>query len=144
MKKWLKASLSILVLTIVTSCSKDDDKVAEPSIVGKWEFSKEVTYDELNQEVLEDYTHRCESKKDFMQFDANGTMNDSYSSSNCQAETGMYTYVIENDMVKFYNGNTLAPYSLKILSLTNSQAKVQWVRNATARAGTDTYILIRK
>ena len=79
-----------------------------------------------------------------MQFAANGTMNDSYSSSNCQAETGMYTYVIENDMVKFYNGNTLAPYSLKILSLTNSQAKVQWVRNATARAGTDTYILIRK
>jgi hypothetical protein len=58
MKKWLKASLSILVLTIVTSCSKDDDKVAEPSIVGKWEFSKEVTYDETKPHFYIYFGHR--------------------------------------------------------------------------------------
>ncbi len=146
MKNVLKSIFLFIAIIALNSCSKEDDNLREitPTLVGKWEFSKYVNYNAQNQEELTDYNHQCTTIKDFIQFDANGTMNDSYSNSNCQAETGMYTYVIENDVVKFYNGNTLAPYCLKILSLTSSQVKVQWVRNASSKAGVDIYILTRK
>ena len=146
MKKWLKASLSILVLTIVTSCSKDDDKVAEPSIVGKWEFSKEVTYDELNQEVLEDYTHRCESKKDFMQFESNGNYNDSNSTSDCQSEENAFTYVFENGMVKLYSNGVALSYAIKVKSLTNNELRIKYENSSspTSKAYVNEFILVRK
>ncbi|WP_396188704.1 lipocalin family protein [Flavobacterium sp.] len=146
MKNVLKSIFLFIAIIALNSCSKEDDNLREitPTLVGKWEFSKYVNYNAQNQEELTDYNHQCTTIKDFIQFDANGIMSDSYSHSNCQAETGIYTYIIENDVVRFYNGNTLAPYFLKILSLTSSQVKVQWIRNTVARAGVDTYILTRK
>ena len=105
MKNLLKLTSIFLVFISVVSCSKDDDKVVEPSIVGKWEFAKQVSYDNSNKEVITDYIHRCSSQKDFIQFEFNGVYNSSISSSNCISETETRTYVYENNLVRLYNGN---------------------------------------
>ena len=143
MKNLLKLTSIFLVFISVVSCSKDDDKVVEPSIVGKWEFSKSIIYNAQNQEELIDYTHKCSTNKDFLQF-TTGTMNDSYSQSNCQSDTDQYSYIVDQDVIRFYKGQILTPYSLKIISLTDEEFKVQWIRNATAKVGPDAYVLIRK
>ena len=62
MKKQLKASLSILVLTIVTSCSKMTIK-KNRQLLENGSFLRRKIYNESNQEALVDYTHRCETKK---------------------------------------------------------------------------------
>ena len=143
MKNLLKLTSIFLVFISVVSCSKDDDKAVEPSIVGKWEFSKQVTYDNSNQEVITDYTHRCSAQKDFLQF-TTGTMNDSYSQSNCQSDTDQYSYIVDQDVIRFYNGQTLTAYSLKIISLTDEEFKLQWISNSTGNVEPRAYVLIRK
>ena len=143
MKNLLKLASIFLVFISLVSCSKDDDKVVEPSIVGKWEYAKQVSYDNSNKEVITDYIHKCSSQKDFLQFTTR-TMNDSYSQSNCQSDTDQYSYIVDQDVIRFYKGQILTPYSLKIISLTDEEFKVQWIRNATAKVGPDAYVLIRK
>lgn len=145
MKKQLKMFISVIVIIIVTSCSKDDDKVTEPSIVGKWEFSKEVTYNESNQEALVDYTHRCETKKDYMQFESNANYKDSHSAYNCQSEENTFTYVFENGMVKLYSNGVALSYAIKVKSLTNNELRIKYENSSpTGKAYIDEFILVRK
>ncbi len=145
MKKQLKMFISVIVIIIVTSCSKDDDKVTEPSIVGKWEFSKEVTYNESNQEALVDYTHRCETKKDYMQFESNANYKDSHSTYNCQSEENTFTYVFENGMVKLYSNGVALSYAIKVKSLTNNELRIKYENSSpTGKAYIDEFILVRK
>lgn len=146
MKKQLKMFISVIVIIIVTSCSKDDDKVTEPSIVGKWEFSKEVTYNESNQEALVDYTHRCETKKDYMQFESNANYKDSHSTYNCQSEENTFTYVFENGLVKLYSNGVALSYAIKVKSLTNNELRIKYENSSspTGRAYIDEFILVRK
>lgn len=146
MKKQLKMFISVIVIIIVTSCSKDDDKVTEPSIVGKWEFSKEVTYNESNQEALVDYTHRCETKKDYMQFESNANYKDSHSTYNCQSEENTFTYVFENGIVKLYNDGTLQSYTIRVKSLTSNELRIKYESSTspTDKAYVDEFVLVRK
>ena len=145
MKSLLKFIFFFVVTIALNSCSRDEDNTTEkkPTIVGKWEFSKSIIYNAQNQEELIDYTHKCSTHKDFLQF-TTGTMNDSYSQSNCQSDTDQYSYIVDKDVIRFYKGQILTPYSLKIISLTDEEFKVQWIRNATAKVGADAYVLIRK
>ena len=143
MKNLLKLASIFLVFISVVSCSKDDDKVLEPSIVGKWEYAKQVSYDNSNKEVITDYIHKCSSKKDFLQF-TTGTMNDSYSQSDCQSDTDQYSYIVDQDVIRFYEGQTLTAFRLKIISLTDEEFKLQWISNSTGMVEPRAYVLIRK
>jgi hypothetical protein len=146
MKKQSMMFISVIVIIIVTSCSKDDDKVTEPSIVGKWEFSKEVTYNGSNQEALVDYTHRCETKKDYMQFESNANYKDSHSTYNCQSEENTFTYVFENGIVKLYNDGTLQSYTIRVKSLTSNELRIKYESSTspTDKAYVDEFVLVRK
>lgn len=144
MKNLLKLALIFLVFISVVSCSKEDDKVLEPSIVGKWEFAKQVSYDNSNKEVITDYIHRCSSQKDFIQFESNVVYNSSISSSNCISETETRTYVYENNLVRLYDGNDLISYKIQVLSLSANELKIKYVNSAAQKSDVTTYILIRK
>lgn len=146
MKNLLKLILLSVITIAFSSCSKNEETVIEPTltIVGKWEFSKQVTYDNSNQEVITDYTHRCPSQKDFIQFESNGVYNSTASSSNCISETETRTYVYENKVVKLYNGSDLISYSIQVLSLSANELKIKYVNSAVQKSGFDTYILVRK
>ena len=144
MKNLLKLASIFLVFISVVSCSKEDDKVLEPSIVGKWEFAKQVSYDNSNKEVITGYIHRCSSQKDFIQFEFNGVYNSSISSSNCISETETRTYVYENNLVRLYNGNDLISYRIQVLSLSANELKIKYVNSGAQKSDVTTYILIRK
>lgn len=146
MKKQSMMFMFITVLINVTSCSKDDDKLAEPLIVGKWEFSKEATYDGSNQEVLQDYIHRCETKKDFMQFELNGNYNDSNSTSDCQSEENAFMYVFDNGLVKLYSNGVALSYAIKVKLLTNNKLRIKYENSSspTSKAYVNEFILVRK
>ena len=145
MKSLLKFIFFFVVTIALNSCSRDEDNTTEkkPTIVGKWEFSKSIIYNAQNQEELIDYTHKCSTNKDFLQFTTR-TMNDSYSQSNCQSDTDQYSYIVDKDVIRFYKGQILTPYSLKIISLTDEEFKVQWISNSTGNVEPRAYVLIRK
>lgn len=147
----MKNLLKLILLSVITiassSCSKNEETVIEPAptIVGKWEFSKQVTYDNSNQEVITDYTHSCPSQKNFIQFESNGVYNSTGSSSNCISETETRTYVYENNVVNLYNGSNLLSYKIRVLSLTANEIKIRRENSTIQKAGiVDTYILVRK
>lgn len=108
-------------------------------------FLKEVTYNESNQEALVDYTHRCETKKDYMQFESNANYKDSHSAYNCQSEENTFTYVFENGMVKLYSNGVALSYAIKVKSLTNNELRIKYENSSpTGKAYIDEFILVRK
>ena len=92
MKKTILLFVSVLTLALVsTSCSKDDD-AGEPSIVGKWEISKQGIVSG-GQELVVNHQHQCAASKDNVEFKANLTaVYTTYYSDACLVDTDNATY----------------------------------------------------
>ena len=124
MKKILTLCLGIAMFT---SCSSDDDSSSSSSsIVDSWEYSKEGAI-VSGQEVLADYENDCASKKDYIQFNENGTLGDFYYWSDCEED---YTAGSWSQ-----NGNTVTvtmdgeTQTATILDLTSTTLKVSYVED---------------
>jgi len=96
-----KFTLSMMVLTLVfgfMACSdKDEDLTgdkAKEALIGKWTFVSS-TEDGENY----DYEHECSSKKDYIEFQSNGTFRSIYYDDECSEEVDTGTYSV--------NGNKL-------------------------------------
>ncbi|WP_417940635.1 hypothetical protein [Flavobacterium sp. RS13.1] len=144
MKKITNVALLILATTMFISCSNDDAS-ADSNVVGKWEFSKVLTYNELNQEVFEDYNHNCSTNKNFIQLDSKGEIKENFYDGDCEVEINAWTYKYKDNIIKLYNGSTLISYQIKVLSLTSKEMKIEYISNSSSqRKGTNTYILVKK
>lgn len=110
---------AILAVLLFSSCSSDD---SQASIVGVWKFNR-VGGVVSGEEVLTPYDHSPGCGKDNTEFRANGTIVDTYYSTDCEAvpHTGTYTK----------QGNTLTitlsdgPNVFTILKLTSTILKVK-------------------
>ncbi|WP_375605363.1 lipocalin family protein [Flavobacterium davisii] len=143
MKNVLKIAFLLVVTIISNACSKEEEKKNEipmPTIVGKWEFSKKIDYNELGQEQFRDYVNKCGTSKDYLLIELNKSYTEAITPSNCQPEINKTTYVYENNELKLVDFS----YKLKIISLTANELKVQYLNNSKSRAGIDTYLLIKK
>lgn len=112
-----------------TSCNKsDDDKpvIPAPSLLGKWNYSKEGT-SIGGTETLEDYSgNESGCSKDYTVFNANNTITDvdfdSFDSP-CEELSDSGTYAV--------NGNTIivdfgdGPVTAQILNLSYTELKVK-------------------
>lgn len=94
-----KFTLSMMVLTLVfgfMACSdKDEDLTgdkAKEALIGKW-----VTLSFADEEGIEDYEHACSSKKDYVEFQSNGTMRSVYYEEDCSEEVETGTYSVNGD-----------------------------------------------
>lgn len=149
MKKILKYLFVSAVLIFLNSCSKDDvyEVKQENNIVGKWEFKKIITYNELNQEVYQDYNHACSSSKDYIQLSANNLFVSSHATSDCIVENESKSYTYTDNIIRLYSGEIQATYQIKIVSLSDTELKLKYENSSTSptgKSGADTYLLIRK
>lgn len=94
-----KFTLSMMVLTLVfgfMACSdKDEDLTgdkAKEALIGKWTFVSS-TEDGENY----DYEHECSSKKDYIEFQSNGTFRSIYYDDECSEEVDTGTYSVSGN-----------------------------------------------
>ena len=139
-------TFKILIATVVlsaftlTSCSKDDDNVQVPtSIVGKWNYSMEVTQTNVGTsvgpEIIVEYTgDEVGCDRDFLEFKADMSVRKGVFNKNVQnvctedAISGTYTKTGDNITINLpvmaeeteeYNG------TFKITKLTSSQLSLE-------------------
>lgn len=127
-----KLTIFAFFVAILSSCNNDDTTTSvteNPTIVGKWEFSKEGTISN-GQEVMENYINECSTKKDYIQFLESGVYNDYFYGTNCAelVDTGnwtksgnMLTNVTENETVEILE---LTATSLKIKAVDGSDVYI--------------------
>ena len=131
---------AVLSAVTLTSCSKDDDNVQVPtSIVGKWNFSKEVTQTNLGTsqgpELVVDYTANvvgCD--KNYLEFTAGLIARKAVlfknAQNNCEESANNGTYVKTGDSI-FINLPTANPEmekyngSFKITKMTSTQLSLE-------------------
>ncbi|WP_417940638.1 lipocalin family protein [Flavobacterium sp. RS13.1] len=129
MKKILSTSLLILVTVLFFSCSSDDEKTTEPTIIGKWEFYKLGSVNSNGIENLVDYNNYCTSENDNIEF-TTSNFSETYHGSNCQKNAGGGTYTNENNTIRFYySKNNEGSYYYEIISLSASELKVKKIFN---------------
>lgn len=128
-----KLTIFAFFVAILSSCNNDDTTTTvteNPTIVGKWEFSKEGTLSSNGQEVMENYINECSTKKDYIQFLESGVYNDYFYGTNCSelVDTGnwtksgnMLTNVTENETVEIIE---LTATSLKIKAVDGSDVYI--------------------
>jgi hypothetical protein len=128
-----KLTIFAFFVAILSSCNNDDTTTTvteNPTIVGKWEFSKEGTLSSNGQEVMENYINECSTKKDYIQFLESGVYNDYFYGTNSAelVDTGnwsksgnMLTNVTENETVEIIE---LTATSLKIKAVDGSDVYI--------------------
>jgi hypothetical protein len=110
----------VLVIFSASSCSNDDDS---PSIVGKWNFTKEGTI--VNgQEVLVDYEHTAGCNKDNIQFSAAGTFVGKFYAEECLENTINGTWTKSGKTLTIDTGD-IEPVVLQIMTLSGSTLKLK-------------------
>lgn len=94
-----KFTLSMMVLTLVfgfMACSdKDEDLTGDKAkevLIGKW-----TTVSITNEDGTYDYENECSSKKDYVEFQSNGTMRSVYYEEDCSEEVETGTYSVNGD-----------------------------------------------
>ncbi|MFK7001816.1 lipocalin family protein [Flavobacterium oreochromis] len=145
MKNILKTASLFILIILLNACTKEDEKQIDtpiPTIIGKWEFSKKISYNKQGQEEVSDYVNQCISLKDNILLEANNSYVETFSRTNCQPEINKTTYGYENNELKLENFS----YKLKILSLTGNELKIQYLYNSSVlKAGEpQVYLLIKK
>lgn len=96
MNQWKIAGIVMLALILGLNACKDKDDAVEPevSIVGNWVFQSS-TFDG----VKEEYGHSCSSKKDYLEFKANGELKAVNYEEDCSEEMEVGTYSVTGDKV---------------------------------------------
>ncbi len=131
MKKIVLVFVSIISIGLATtSCNKDNDK-AEPSIIGKWTWSKSGFGPE-NSVVLKDYTnHREGCPKNFYQFNEDGSFKDvKYQLLPTPCSEGVTNFSYVKDGTKLTVGGQeatieiLTDTTLKIKNISSGYASV--------------------
>ena len=98
MKKIIYLVIAFISLTVITSCSKDDDN--EASLTGKWEYLKEGVANG-GQEVLTDYEHQIGCTKDYSLISATSISDYSYSGNPCEEEITTLNYTRNGNNISF-------------------------------------------
>ncbi len=126
MKNLLKLASIFLVFISVVSCSKDDDKLVEPSIVGKWYCAKLGRINANGQLEYNPYQGACSINVDFLLFNSNSFSETSYG-GNCESYTGEFTYEKRNNNLIVYRDNIQVNYYYEILSITDNELSLKQV-----------------
>lgn len=126
MKKILKLTSIFLVFISVVSCSKEDDKATEPSIVGKWECAKLGRINANGQLEYNPYQGACSTNNDFILFKSNSFSETSYG-GNCESFTGEYTYKNRSNTLIVYKDNIQVNYYYEILAQTKTELSLKQV-----------------
>ena len=132
MKKNLFLSLTLVFVTTLIGCSKDDDNNSNssPTIVGKW---KNVKFEYYTDGVLvetETIVEENSSCPDYIEYKDNGTYVVIFNDANCNStadENGTYVY----------NGTTLSNTSggstdiSTVITLTNTDLKTDFTETSS-------------
>ena len=135
-----KSSLIALVLLMsaITSCSKSDDTPAAQAnpIEGKWQFSKEETFTN-NQEALVDYQHTPGCTKDYIELLSGNVLKEHYfennGTTNCQEIIDVASWSRNNNTLTFVIPNEPTLNS-EILDLTPTTLKIKFTLGTTSRS----------
>lgn len=120
-KLFLFGVLSCLVVAAFVSCSSDDNKISiEKLILGKWNFLKEEEYINGKLEEVYIFEELCAGKKDYLRFEANGTIMSVEYEEDCYEEVQTGRYEIKEGQLKFFiqDDGDVETVELKILKLT--------------------------
>lgn len=113
MKKILFLFVSILSLSLATSCSSDDDK-GSASILGKWHHHASI-YDG----GTELHDHECATKKDYIEFNANNVYKYVIYNTSCAIDDqDTFTWTQEGNIITIESGD------LQITELTGSTLRL--------------------
>lgn len=101
MKLISKVAVLFLMVFNLLSCSKEDDN--QTTLEGKWEFYKEGYFYDIpeNESDYKDYYHRCDTKKDYRFFYADGKMQEHLFGLECNEQSSDYKWTLKD------NGNKL-------------------------------------
>ncbi len=138
MKTLLKLSLIFTIANFVISCSKTDSEenliLNEPTIVAKWEYSKQST--SANGTFIEYPTSlNCAKKNEEFKENSNVIIKE-YSGIDCTETIKYAIYEVNGKELKTTASNGRGFTIRTILSLTNSELKLQ--------DGTNFYIMTKK
>ena len=132
MKKNLLLALSIVLVTTLIGCSKDDDNNSNssPTLVGKW---RAVKFEYYTDGVLVETVNVVEDNincPDYGEYKVNGTYVSILNDENCNSTAGENgTYV--------YNGTTISKTSggstdiLTVITLTNTDLKTDFTETSS-------------
>lgn len=132
MKKNLFLSLTLVFVTTLIGCSKDDDNNSNssPTIVGKW---RSVKFEYYTNGVLDETVNVVEDNSscpDYVEFKSNGTYVSIENDANCNStadENGTYVY----------NGTTISTTSAgstdisTVITLTNTDLKTDFTETSS-------------
>lgn len=111
-----KFTLSMMVLTLVfgfMACSdKDEDLTgdkAKEALIGKWTFVSSTEDGETY-----DYEHECSSKKDYVEFQGNGTFKIVDYYEDCSEETGLGTYSVSDNKLTIKEDDESSTFTFKL------------------------------
>ena len=130
MTKNLLLSLTLVFVTTLISCSKEDDNNSSPTIVGKWKTVKFEYYTDGVLDETETIVEENSTCPDYIEFKANGTYVVIDNNVNCNStadESGTYVY----------NGTTISTTSAgstdisTVITLTNTDLKTDFTETSS-------------
>ncbi|WP_396177281.1 lipocalin family protein [Flavobacterium sp.] len=130
MKKSLLLTLTLILVTTLIGCSKDDDNNSSPTLVGKWRTVKFEYYTNGVLDETETIVEENSTCPDYIEFKTNGTYVVINNNANCNStadESGSYVY----------NGTTIATTSAGstdtsiVISLTNTDLKIDFTETSS-------------
>ncbi len=136
----MKCFLAITFLSVIISCSKDDDNSSSSTenIVGKWSVDKAGAIEngnEIDVGPFEGNITGCQ--KDYSEFLANGNYKlGDYSNAQCNLSEVAGTWAKEGNIIKI-SGGQFATY--EIVSLTETSMKLKFKNPSISDEYTDTF-----
>ena len=125
MKKIKNLASLILILTVLISCSNDDDNLS-PTIVDVWSIEK-VGYMNASNDVTTEYdwSHDCSTKTDHMVLTSTENFTFNYYSAACEntffaQEIGAYSFDESNNRLTI-SGGTDWDGNYNVISLTETE-----------------------
>ncbi|WP_438710400.1 lipocalin family protein [Aquimarina muelleri] len=140
--------LTLLISTIFTSCSSDDDNngITEANLIGKWQHTNSIENGEeaiLDEcDLMDTIEFKANNVITTMTFYTNIVVENSQTTTTCKedsSETGKWSLSGEIVTNVFEN----EPYTGKVLELTNTTLKIEYTDEYKDQEGntvTDTHI----
>lgn len=118
---FLSTAFAVATLTACSSSSSDNDGNNPSLIVGSWESYKLSLYKDGNLIGEELYENNCDTNKDYVVFNANGTMKNYDYNYDCTLTTSDGEYSIDGNTITVIdedNEGTDGPYQIITLNST--------------------------